>query len=99
MACGIPLATLEEMARGNAVHTDAGVRRLVEALNEHTDIRADIKAVDDFSSPQTLETPWICVMHGTNFELKAREYDAVGAYLTSGGFLFCDEGVGLDRGS
>jgi hypothetical protein len=95
----VHLATIAELAGSNGVHTDAGIRKLVQALNEWTDIKADIRAVDDFGSPAALQTPWVYVVCGRSFRLKEQELQAVGAYSASGGFLFCDEGVGLDVAS
>lgn len=95
----IHLATIAELAGSNAVHTDAGIRKLVQALNEWTGIKADIRAVDDFGSPAALQTPWVYAVCGCSFRLKEQELQAVGTHLAAGGFLFCDEGIGLDVAS
>jgi len=84
---------LNRMTVTNALHTDLGIKRLIDSLNEWTDIEANIAGRGDLTSPETLQTPWIYTLAYRAFELTQAENEAVGKYTTSGGFLFCDEGI------
>ncbi len=95
----IHVQTISEMAGHNIVHTDAGIAKLIRTLNDWTGIKADIVRQDKFDSPETLRTPWIYVTSFRPFELNRVEYEAVGRYITSGGFLFCDEHIMVSQAS
>jgi len=95
----IHVQTISEMAGHNIVHTDAGIAKLIKALNDWTGIKADIVRQDTFDSPETLKTPWIYITSFRPFELSNIEYEAVGKYITSGGFLFCDEHIMVSQAS
>lgn len=67
------------------------LRRLIEAINEYTDIKADMDKRIALSDPELLEVPWVFissdVFHPTEVELTN-----LGRYLMKGGFLFLDAG-------
>jgi hypothetical protein len=80
-------------------HPDSAIRRLVEGLSDWTDIEADVTITSDITSPVALQTPWIYVLAYKPFELTPEAYEAVGKYITSGGFLFCDEDINVASAS
>lgn len=63
---------------------------LLRAINEYTDIRADIWPRYSFSSREIFRTPWVLVSIWTSFKLARSEADNVGEYLAYGGFVFAD---------
>ena len=67
-----------------------GLNNLVGALNQHTDIRADIWPRYSFSSRELFKTPWVLVSTFTSFKLAQNEAHNIGQYLTSGGFVLAD---------
>ena len=73
--------------------SDAAIARLVQAVNEYTDIQGDIKYKCDFDSEEIFKTPWIYAGSYRLFELRERELVSLGRYLSSGGFFFTEEWI------
>ena len=65
-----------------------GIRRLVDALNRYTAIRADIGKTVTFDDETLLKIPWILLRTMSSFRLTGTEASNFGRYLTQGGF-FC----------
>jgi hypothetical protein len=66
---------------------------LADAMNQRTSIRTDLLGRISLNCSETLKTPWIYLLAYANYELTPAEYEVVGDYVTSGGFLFCDEAI------
>ena len=67
-----------------------GLVALANALNNYTDIRADIWSRYCFASEELLKTPWILMCTFVPFRLAESEAQRMGEYLTFGGFAFAD---------
>jgi len=67
-----------------------GLAKVVDALNQYTDIRADIWPRYSFASRELFKTPWVFVATQVPFRLRESEANNMGRYLCSGGFVFAD---------
>lgn len=68
------------------------LRRLVEAINEYTDIKADFGRRIVLSSPELLKVPWVFISSDPFYPTET-ELANLGRYLVEGGFLFLDAGT------
>jgi len=73
---------------------ELALRRLVEAINEYTDIKADFGKRVALSSPELLEVPWVFIS-SVPFHPTETELVNLGRYLVNGGFLFLDAGTNI----
>lgn len=89
----VDMLTLAEIASTNANRADTALARLIEALSEYTNIRADVRWRCDFDSPEVFKTPWIYAGSYRNFVLTDSEARNLGRYLTVGGFFFANEWI------
>jgi hypothetical protein len=95
----VHIQSLALTARGNVNRADTGVAKLIQAVNEYTDIRADIRYRISLDSPDLFKTPWIYAGTSRLVELTDRELWNLGEYLVNGGFLFGEEWVGVAHNS
>jgi len=67
------------------------VRHLVDAMNRYTDIRTDFIGRVGLNDEELFKVPWVFFFSfKLAYELTDRELEALGRYLTGGGFIFAD---------
>ena len=89
----VHIHSLAMLAGTNCNRSDAAIAKLIQAVNEYTDIKADVKYRCDFDSQELFKTPWIYAGAWQPFQLTESELDNLGKYLVSGGFLFGEEWI------
>ena len=89
----VEIPTMALMRPSTSRYTERGIVNLTKAINEYTDIRADIKYRGDFASKELFKTPWIYAGTAKPFQLTESELVNLGKYLTRGGFFFAEEWV------
>jgi len=67
-----------------------GFMRLPLAMNEYTDIKADILGRLALDDSELFKVPWLLLCAHLSFELTDSQLMNLGEYLTSGGFMFAD---------
>jgi hypothetical protein len=70
----------------------AGVRRLIEKLNEWTNIQATLAKRVTFESAEFLETPWVYLWVSFSLDPARVEEENLGRYLLGGGFFYFEGG-------
>ena len=63
---------------------------LADIMHERTGVAVDVTDALSLSDPQLLSAPFVLFTVGSPFELGRSELHNLGAYLTSGGFLFAE---------
>ncbi|MDP6124197.1 MAG: DUF4159 domain-containing protein [Candidatus Latescibacteria bacterium] len=74
-------------------HVGSGLRalnRIVERMNEYTDVKTDLSERFSWSSPQLMEIP-IVFAFGMG-EQRLQDLEGIGGYLARGGFMFLEIG-------
>ena len=74
---------------------------LVNAMNEYTDIRTDIRGAYTFDSRELFRIPFIMIIvngQGGIFRVTASESSNLGRYLISGGFAFIEDSFWMAGG-
>jgi len=85
---------LVQEGTGSLLQNPQAVPNLVDAINEFTDIDAEITSRHSFGSKELMEAPWVFVPR-LRFILSEAEVPHVGRYLESGGFILADAGVAV----
>ena len=67
-----------------------GIVRLVAAMNQYTDIRTDILGRITLDDAELFKVPWVFFFSWDKFKLNDAEFQNLGRYLVSGGFVFAD---------
>ena len=66
------------------------LKRLVDTMNKHTQIKADIKGRITFDSGELFKTPWVYAAAVFSFNPTESECFNLGKYMVSGGLFFGD---------
>lgn len=85
---------LMEDGSGSLLQNPHALQNLVSALNEYTDIDAEVSSRHPFSARELMEVPWIFVNQLTT-TLTGMELTNLGRYLASGGFVLADAGAAV----
>ena len=86
--CESIFATDRSPAQWNVVDY---IHKVVDAMNEYTDIKTDLRGYYTFDSREMLKIPWVFInTNGVRFRLTHSEATNLGVYLTTGGFLFME---------
>ena len=93
--CVVEIPTMATARWFTSRYTEPGIVNLIRAVNERTDIRADVQHRGDFSSQELFKTPWIYGGTAKPFQLTASEEVNLGKYLLSGGFFFSEEWINV----
>ena len=67
-----------------------GFLRIPAAINDYTDIKADILGRIRLDDAQLFKVPWLFLTAHLSFQLSPSELENLGKYLMSGGFAFAD---------
>ena len=74
---------------------------LVNAMNEHTDIKTDVRGAYTFDSLELFRIPFLLICFNGSwggFKIIHSESKNLGRYWLSGGFAFIDDGYWLKGG-
>jgi len=67
-----------------------GIQRLVDFVNQHTAIRADVSQSIHFDSEELFHTPWVYLCRRYRFDVTHSELANLGRYMLAGGFFWGD---------
>ena len=85
MAYPVSVSEWDLQSGGAMIRT---LRRLIDKLNEWTDIKASVSARVSFDSQEFFKTPWVYLFVGERMEPTQSEIENLGKYLLNGGFFF-----------
>jgi hypothetical protein len=86
---------------GTYYSDSAALYAIVDAMNEYTDIRTDVRGAYTFDAEELFRIPFILICFNGSwggFTITAAESANLGKYLCLGGFAFVDDGFWLKGG-
>ena len=82
------------LAWGNDLEPDTqrAIPQLVESVNKHTQINANVENHLFLDSRDLFKAPFVYITENNQFELTRKEIENLGLYMRSGGFVMADNG-------